>query len=501
MADLGQVTVRLRAETAGFQQQLTGVSAAIKRVESDVRQAGSAYEKGTLDLEGYQVALRQARREAEQLGLTQKSSLLQGISSAELGITDAQLAMTQYGQQLGMASAASTTMAESTTKIARSAGRARQGLGTIRSSAASLTARMIALNGTVGTFSSGILQFAAGNAVAIGIIAGIAGIAAAIRHVTREAREAAQRAKDWLDQMQRARHISDEMRLAGNIQQAREAVARYTEELAKAREAEAQAVDVATRFSGIAAENFHAEYTDKVAAAQTNLNNATNILNGLLHQQATNADEASRGMRTLGEWYQRVFDVMRSKPTLQPMVGGPGTNQIFAPILESIRQGRERDLAQNLSFVGETFESAQKAIGQAKQRMFVYEKSLDKPITKSKELAVAITAITLAANTMRNALEKIRSGNVLGGFLSIIGTVGGALIGNAIPGLGALPGAALGGQLFGEPAGQTHLHANFNVTVPPPQNYWEFVRDKMWQKAFRDSALIAEASGFRLRRG
>jgi len=119
---------------------------AAKFLARDIRELNKAYDAGSISAKRYALSQKEIEASARRLIGTTK---IEGAAFRNLNATMI------------------------ATPVA--ARKARAGLGTIRSSGASLAARMVGLNGTVGTLFSGIAQFAVGNLVAIGIIAGISG--------------------------------------------------------------------------------------------------------------------------------------------------------------------------------------------------------------------------------------------------------------------------------------------------------------------------------------
>jgi hypothetical protein len=140
------------------------------------------------------------------------------------------------------------TVLRTTVPTAAAAG---QGLGTIRSSLASLTATAVGARGVFGTLGGALLQFASGNMVAIGIIAGIGAIAFAWRKLTQDTREAREELVKLRDEMAkkfpaiilgpegeafnvRERLLADQTRIQGKLGTARERVAGAPDVFARA---------------------------------------------------------------------------------------------------------------------------------------------------------------------------------------------------------------------------------------------------------------------------
>lgn len=194
-----EALAQVNQEIGELSQSAAQSSVAFDRIQQDIREATIAIEQGAISSEDYAQALRFARQEANQLGLSSErleNSIkgIQGRFRATGRETLRDFTRRTEGVSVGL------------TKVNTTAQRtARQGLGTIRSSMASLTAMAIGTRGTLGTLASGILQFAAGNALAIGAIAGIAAIAFAFRKLSSDAREAKKQIDESIKSLEKLR--------------------------------------------------------------------------------------------------------------------------------------------------------------------------------------------------------------------------------------------------------------------------------------------------------
>lgn len=144
-------------------QSSVALDSAMVALNKDLRLATADFKAGIISTEDYAAAIDHVQREAQELRAS--------------GIAPVGKDLTAFNSIMGA-------------KLPAATARAGAGLGTIRSSMASLTARMVSTNGTVGTLVGGLLQFGTGNVVAIGIIGGIAAIAASWRLLTKDQREA-----------------------------------------------------------------------------------------------------------------------------------------------------------------------------------------------------------------------------------------------------------------------------------------------------------------------
>jgi hypothetical protein len=110
---------------------------------------------------------------------------------------------------------AGTQTAVAMTKVTKATKSARKGIGTIRSAGASLTSRLVGLNGTLGTFAGAMGQFAIGSVVTIGIIAGIAAVGGAMKLLTRDTKKAEEAFKAMLERLKSDIPEATKVTLAG----------------------------------------------------------------------------------------------------------------------------------------------------------------------------------------------------------------------------------------------------------------------------------------------
>jgi len=158
-----EAVVRIRGELdPSVAASAQGMRSALQRLDQDVQQASADFNAGVITVEDYRVALARAREEA--------------VALRSAGV-----------QPVGRDLTAFNRILRATEPAASAGGR---GLGTIRSALASMSAQAIGARGTVGSLAGAVLQFAAGNTIAVGVVAGVAAIALAYRALTRDAREA-----------------------------------------------------------------------------------------------------------------------------------------------------------------------------------------------------------------------------------------------------------------------------------------------------------------------
>jgi hypothetical protein len=155
-------------------------------------------------------AVRQVRQEMAGLQSTQAQQIpaLQRMRQEfaatraqidQLGQRTRALAVTQ--QQAAVATASITPQL---TGMRRQMFATGQGIGTVRSTMASLTAMAIGTRGTLGTLGSAMLFFSFGNLVSIGIIGGIAALALGYRKITEDSRRTREEAGKALDRIREA---------------------------------------------------------------------------------------------------------------------------------------------------------------------------------------------------------------------------------------------------------------------------------------------------------
>lgn len=180
---------RLNNKVAELAQVGLQADAAFVRITQDIRQATVDYQKGSLSVQGYADALRFARTEAAQFGID-ADRLESSIQGVQARFQQQRETLSQFTARTQGATVAAHSMAGGMNAVNRSATRAaRQGLGTMRSSLASLVAMTVGARGTFGTLGGALLQFGAGNTIALGAIAGLGAIALAVRKLTEDARE------------------------------------------------------------------------------------------------------------------------------------------------------------------------------------------------------------------------------------------------------------------------------------------------------------------------
>lgn len=157
-------TAAQRANTAAAGAVAPVVARTMGQVALDVQKATAAYRAGKLPLQEYRIALAAARAEAINLA----------GSISTLGARETM----QFNGIL-----------RQTTVTAKGMG---QGLGSVRGGMAALAAQALGAQTAVGSMASSLLMFAAGNAIAVGVVAGIAAIALAYRALTSDSRELAE---------------------------------------------------------------------------------------------------------------------------------------------------------------------------------------------------------------------------------------------------------------------------------------------------------------------
>ena len=224
-----EALTRINQEVGALSQSAAQTGIAFDRIQQDVREATIAIEQGAISSEDYAQALRFARQEANQLGISSErlENSIHGIQARFRGT--ARESLTEFTRR-------TEGVAVGLNRVNVAAKRtARQGLGTIRSSMASLTAMAIGTRGTLGTLASGILQFAAGNVIAIGAIAGIAAIAFAFRKLSSDAREAKKEIDDHIAALEKLREaeVTPLEKVTENIEGARKRLAEFNADLAK----------------------------------------------------------------------------------------------------------------------------------------------------------------------------------------------------------------------------------------------------------------------------
>ena len=224
-----EALTQINQEVGALSQSAAQTGIAFDRIQQDIREATIAIEQGAISSEDYAQALRFARQEANQLGISSErlEGSIKGIQGRFRGT--ARESMAEFTRRTEGVAVGLNTVNVAAKRTAR------QGLGTIRSSMASLTAMAIGTRGTLGTLASGVLQFAAGNAIAIGAIAGIAAIAFAFRKLTSDAREAKKEINAHIAALEKLREaeVTPLEKVTENIEGATTQLAEFNADLAK----------------------------------------------------------------------------------------------------------------------------------------------------------------------------------------------------------------------------------------------------------------------------
>lgn len=506
MPSLGDLTINLRANTGQAKRELAAVSAGVAKMQGQVSRVSIAFKRGDITLDQYSQGLQQIRRESAQVGIASEvvEHQIYGVQQA-LGLATSGVA----GFDRAMKQAAA-----STTAVAVATAPARQGLGTIRSAGASLTARLVGLNGTLGTLVSGIGQFALGNLAAIGVIGGLAAIAAGFRLIGKGAREARVRAGEAIDKlraMQRGEVVGGDIAvlLAAARTQRRALQAQVaalpppgTRQVRTAEGAvltlpgtESQADKDKRRELALALEdekNLEKRLTQAVEAA------ANERLQALRDLAVTNA-ETDRKER---EW-QRHLDNARARslvdraqavmasrtgviPTVGQRVAGevPGlrvpdfTNQMVLT-LGRIRAKMNKFFADALAKGAEQGEFAG-ALSRTVSRALI-----EGLLTSRRSFGDLLRSIFAAA--LADALSK-RIGNFIGNLFSTAASVG------AVVATGGAAGPAVAGGAAGV-AGNAIQKESSAIMIPPPRSPTDMARDRDWLNALGTSLDNLKAYG------
>ena len=493
--NLGDVTVRLRAETVGFERGVTKSQQKLKTLEKELGVLAGAFKKGQFSAKQYQAALRGARIEAERLGASHKGAVLRSISQAELGIVNARMASSRYASVLGVGP---TSVAASTKKVAKASVKARQGLGTIRSSMASLVAMSSGVRGTFGTLASGMLQFASGNLVAIGVIAGIAGIIAVMKKLKGETKDTAEEFKGLVSTLREGVSGGRPNLGVGGLE-TRIAQVRLL------RDARAERIKEGIR--------------ERFQVVQGRRGQGQRVATGVFELSKA-AKTAAGDVVALNELLEDLGFALTAaeakvEAVIEPVKVGFTAVEEMAFALRVFNEQQQRAA---VAFR----ESAEKA---AAARLAVNEMALAMQEFAREQQEAAVAAVD-AARRLEEA-QKRAARALLAFRIALIGTFASALgqivrdTGNAmqalvravsqamllisarlaLPGLG-VAGAVLGG-LFGAPhVGRKPVAATpviaMNVNVSGAGNPLAMARDAQWQTALRESLLVANQGGFRI---
>jgi len=529
---LGTVTIDVEARTARAETNIRKLRRVQSGWVSDMRKTAPAAK--TLGR-----SLNVIEKELAQLKVAYNSG---SISIGQYRTQQALLRKELMGFSLNATTQQLNRMNTMLVATAPAANKARKGLGTLRSAGASLTARMIGLNGTIGTFGSAIGQFAFGNLVTVGIIGGMFALAAGFRKIGEKARDAKKRAEELREELIRAAGpitLTSQQELGAE----RSRLTFLREQVRLLRDLKAE-ISRPIKGEGILEgvtfpaptgpiDKLSVKIADlnaAIIATQQNIKEMVPSLNlkpledlaGLLAE----VDRSLQNIRlreldfitksiVLSPGFEAVIanrlgpGGLTGVPTIRRNLRDPFERQRNRPRIPTLLDPDDKEqLTDEGKRIGET-------VGEAFGRTMaiVGATSLIREfLAGSKDIADAIkniligalsAAIAAAINiAINNAFKVIRerkqqaSGGIFGSILGAAIGIGASFL----PGVGPILGDVVsqGGPASGSAVPAGAAPPAMNVNVPPPANPGAMARDREWLNSLSESITVLKINGARL---
>jgi hypothetical protein len=400
-------------------------------------------------------------------------------TSFTTGMGQASTAVEHFQNSASSATTGTRTFYEGVEQAGIFATGSERGIRRMEFALGSLAASSLDVSHPIGQLAEGLLLFGGGSALTVGVLAGIAGIAAAIKLLGDNSDFAATSVKKIEEQVKALAKALPETKMADH--------AAMVENLAKqTKELEGQLFLAHTRvveLSNLFGE--HAARTEDARKAYVAL------VDEVRKVHAAMAELAQPGMMSAVEAVTGFVRTAASSVVMGGRVqGGRGNVGMFVPPEDNIISGMAQT---NIGTTG---------AGQ------VADDVMDKAEKRFRERAAAI-----GLNTMRELIQGLINGtNDFGKLLesAVLELIEARLIGpiHKLLQIASPSGAGMFiGQMLAEgigvgmrtvSLGPMALNMNLNVQKSGNLSPFDTARDADWQRAYRESALVAHQQGFRL---
>ena len=442
MANVGDVNVRVTADTQQFRAGMAGAAVSMKQLKADVRAATLDFRAGRISQKDYATAIQHTR---------QQSALLR---QETLALRPAGLA-------------------------------AAKGLGTVRSSLASLAAMSLGVKGTLGTFGSALMFMSLGNLTAIGVIAGIMAIAKLWQVVTSRAREAKKAQKEAIETAAAAFRKTTEYR-RGEIDQLL-TTARAEQEGLQVKAAQWIGAKNRTVFAKDPTERLRTvnrAIKDLVEEARA-MDAAAESASISAMKPAVAYAEATKNLDALRQAAERAvatFNRFNPDPSAflpQNRYKADGRMKKGDDPLSLLTREKARQIQQLREEMAEIGHNIGRVFAQNFWDMFVHRSQSLGGMLKNLFLTLVGTALS---NAIAKGLASLATSFAGGGIGKVLGFLFAHEATPALAGGGAVP---------------INRGVSMNVSVGAASDPFSLARDAQWQMALRESIRFANSQGFR----